>query len=257
MDELYSLENAQKFKWSSVSGDLNPERVSHLETYLVGNKILDAGCGGGAYVEFLAQKGLEVTGVDKYNQFLQLARDKGQKGTYVQSDITNLPFPNKTFDCTYCFDVLEHVDDRLALQELTRVTTNRIIIAVPKEDEIMNKFSLTFYHYQDKTHLRNYTETSLKELISSIQFSKFVIEPELAVPLESLVRELVDFNLEKVLASEIKLSNIKYLIKKLINFRNLNINYFNQQKHSFMLNKLFDEACYKKIYTSLVAIIDF
>ena len=75
----YSLENAQNFNWSSVSGNLNSERVSHLETYLVGNKILDAGCGGGAFVEFLSQKGLEVTGVDKYNQFhvhFYLAKNK-------------------------------------------------------------------------------------------------------------------------------------------------------------------------------------
>ena len=34
-----------------------------------------------------------------------------RKGTYVQGDITNLPFPDKTFDSMYCFDVLENVDD--------------------------------------------------------------------------------------------------------------------------------------------------
>ncbi|KAF3885779.1 class I SAM-dependent methyltransferase [Tolypothrix bouteillei] len=162
MNNLYTIENAEKFNWSSVSGQLNPERVSHLDKYLIGKKILDAGCGGGAYVEFLSQKNLEVTGVDKYEHFLQVARQKGKLGTYIQADITNLPFPDKVFDCTYCYDVLEHIDDQAAIKELIRVTSKRLIVAVPQEDEIMKKFNLTFLHYQDKTHLRNYTENSLK-----------------------------------------------------------------------------------------------
>ena len=133
----YSLENAKKFNWSSISGNLNAERVSHLENYLVGNKILDAGCGGGAYVEFLSHKGHEVTGIDKYDEFLKVAREQGREGNYVQGDLTNLPFADKAFDCTFCFDVLEHIDDLLAIKELARVTKKRLIIAVPKEDEVM------------------------------------------------------------------------------------------------------------------------
>lgn len=233
MDSLYSIENAQKFKWSSVSGNLNPERVSHLETYLVGSKILDAGCAGGAYVEFLARKGLEVTGIDKYNQFLQLAARKNQIGTYLQGDITNLPFPDKSFDCTYCFDVLEHIDDRMAIYELARVTSKRLILAVPKEDDIMKKFNLTFLHYQDKTHLRNYTDASLKNLLSTIKSTRINIFPELAVPAKALVQEMV----------ELKISNsfIKNLYYKTYNF---------------MLNKFLDKALYKEVHTGLVAVVD-
>jgi 2-polyprenyl-3-methyl-5-hydroxy-6-metoxy-1,4-benzoquinol methylase len=54
---MYSLENAEKFKWSSVSGDLNPERISYLRKYIVGSRVLDAGCGGGGYVDFLCRRG--------------------------------------------------------------------------------------------------------------------------------------------------------------------------------------------------------
>ncbi|MBE9048064.1 class I SAM-dependent methyltransferase [Pleurocapsales cyanobacterium LEGE 10410] len=233
MNSLYSLTNAQKFNWSSVSGDLNPERVSHLETYLAGNKILDAGCGGGAYVEFLSRKGLEVTGIDKHKQFLRVAKEQSRIGTYVQCDITKLNFLDKTFDCTYCFDVLEHVDDKLAIQELARVTTSRLIIAVPKEDEIMHEFNLTFLHYQDKTHLRNYSEQSLRELVTTINYSKLSIFPELQVP-------------------------ARFLVKKMILWHGLHSkqNSISNKLTTLILPKLLNKASYQKIFTGLVAIVD-
>jgi SAM-dependent methyltransferase len=233
MEGLYSLENAQKFNWSSISGNLNAERVSHLETYLVGNKILDAGCGGGAYVEFLSHKGHEVTGIDKYDEFLQVAREQGREGTYIQGDLTNLPFADNTFDCTFCFDVLEHIDDQIAIQELARVTKKRLIIAVPKEDEIMKKFNLTFFHYQDKTHLRNYTENSLKSLFSKISHSKITIFPELALPTKYIVQEMIDF-------------------KK----PNLGLSYLYNTAINLLLKDLLNRYYYKQIYTGLIGIVD-
>lgn len=190
MEELYSVENANKYNWSSITGNLNAERISHLEKFITGKKILDAGCGGGAYVEFLARNGFEVTGTDKYNDFLEIARSRGTLGEYVQGDITNLPFDNKAFDCTFSFDVLEHVDDMLALQELARVTSKRIIITVPQEDLWMFEFGLTLYPYKDQTHLRYYTSESLKQLIMKIPHSSAQIFQEGFVPLHLLFKEM-------------------------------------------------------------------
>jgi len=233
MDELYTLENARKFKWSSISGNLNAERVSHLENYLTGKKILDAGCGGGAFVEFLSNKGFEVTGIDRFEKFLQVAKQQNRPGTYLQGDLTNLPFQDKEFDCTYCFDVLEHIDDQAAIQELVRVTNNRIIIAVPKEDEAMTKFNVTFLHYQDKTHLRNYTEDYIRNLLAGINYYNITIFPELAVHGNSLVREMIEFNPP--------VSGLKYIYRKILNF---------------VLKVLLSQSYYKQVYTGLVIVID-
>lgn len=234
MDEHYTVKNAKKFKWSSISGELNPERKSHLEKYLVGKKILDAGCGGGAYVEFLCARGLEVTGIDKYKQFLQIAQQQSFQGTYIQADIvSNLPFPDKAFDSTYCFDVLEHVNDEIAIKELARVTAQRLILAVPKEDNLMRNFNLTFLHYQDKTHLRNYTDKSLEKLIEKINPSKFFIFPELAIPSKRLVQQMLDSNSS---------TQSKNLVKK---------------SFAKLLPKILEWASYKEVHTGLVAVIDF
>ena len=194
MNSLYSLANAKRFKWSSITGDLNPERVAHLRTYLVGKKILDAGCGGGGYVNYLTEQGLDVTGVDKFDEFLSVAREQNHKGHFVQGDLTSLDFPDDTFDCTFCFDVLEHIDDAAALAELARVTRQRLIIAVPREDDFMLDYNLTFAHYRDKTHLRNYTQESLRETLAALPHDKIETFPELMIHAKGLVYHLLKFD---------------------------------------------------------------
>jgi ubiquinone/menaquinone biosynthesis C-methylase UbiE len=260
MQELYSLENAKKFNWSSISGDLHAERVAHLENYIVGTKILDAGCGGGAFVEFLSQKGLEVTGVDKYEEFLQVARQQGRLGTYLQGDLTNLPFSDKAFDCTYCFDVLEHVDDLQAIKELARVTSKRLIIAVPQKDEIISQFGLIFAQYQDASHLRYYTEGSLRTLCQTIEPINIEIQHELLVPLTSLFKATIEDNVtqsaSRILRNIYKLSPQPILFNRiLIKLTSILIDL---TIDAGKLNRLFDSQDYlfKKINTGLVAVIE-
>ncbi|MFC1781420.1 class I SAM-dependent methyltransferase [Planctomycetota bacterium] len=229
MNEPYSYENAKRFQWSSVTGNLDSERVSYLERYIVGTKILDAGCGGGAYVNFLANKGLEVTGLEKSDEFIKLALDSHFSGTFIHGDITRLPFPDKYFDCTYCFDVLEHVDDISALKEMARVTTRRLILTLPKEDEEMGNFNLTFLHNQDKTHHRNYTYLSLENLISSIIYNNINIFPELPIPIKELIRQKIRFTKSNRIMNSIFRKSLNFLLKK---------------------------TSYEDVYVGLVAIVD-
>lgn len=108
---FYILENASKFKWSSIAEELNPERVALIEFNLTGTNVLDVGCGGGGYVRFLKAKVLQVTGVDLHQVYLDSARQRDPDGTYLQGDITGLSLPDKEFDCSICFDLLEHVEN--------------------------------------------------------------------------------------------------------------------------------------------------
>ncbi len=190
----YSLDNARKFGWGSISGDLHPERLAHLETYLIGPRVLDAGCGGGGFVHFLSEHGFAAYGADLHPEFLNVARRQGWRGALVQADLSRLPFADQTFDTTFCFDVLEHVDDRAVIRELARVTKKRLILAVPREDEIMGAYSLTFRHYQDKTHLRNYTPESLDVLARGVRPAAVHVFPELLVPARELALRLLQKN---------------------------------------------------------------
>jgi 2-polyprenyl-3-methyl-5-hydroxy-6-metoxy-1,4-benzoquinol methylase len=232
--DAYSLENARKFQWSSITGELNPERVAHLDRYLLGDFFLDAGCAGGAYSERLRAKGFNVTGVDKMLEFLETIPVDRQH-FYKQADITNLPFEDKYFDSTYCFDVLEHVDDVTALKELIRVTKRRLIITVPHENySVFQKCNLTLLTYQDPTHLRYYNTESLEKLIQSTTDSSFKVFGEIHVPVRYLCSELIK--------GERKLS-FSYAVRRVAAFLIKALLYSMKQSDS-------------SFYSSLVAIVD-
>ena len=120
----YSLQNAQEFGWNSLTGELLPERRWLLDTYVVGSTVLDAGCGGGGFVDYLCKRGFDATGLERHAMFLGVAAQRGFSGSFVNADLAMpLPFVDGAFDTTVCLDVLEHVsDDQAAIRELARDT---------------------------------------------------------------------------------------------------------------------------------------
>jgi SAM-dependent methyltransferase len=189
----YSLENAARFGWNSLDGDLLPERAELLRRYVVGSTVLDAGCGGGGFVDYLCRQGYDATGMDRFDMFLGVAEKRGFKGRFLQADLTDrLPFPDKAFDTTICLDVLEHVaDDYAALRELARVTRKRIVVTVPQEDRWMAPYRLVLATYRDPTHLRYYTPERLCELCMSVSPAKAEVFGEQLVPIAHLARTMI------------------------------------------------------------------
>jgi SAM-dependent methyltransferase len=84
-------------------------------------KILDAGCGTGAVMKYLARYG-EVTGFDFSAEALKFSRRRGHV-RLAQASVTELPFADDQFDLVVSFDVLCEigVDDIQSLREFARV----------------------------------------------------------------------------------------------------------------------------------------
>jgi len=85
-------------------------------------EVLDAGCGTGAGLEWLARYG-RVTGFDLSDEALGFCRERGLR-RLVRGSVEYLPFPDARFDLVATFDVLYHqwvADDGRALRELWRV----------------------------------------------------------------------------------------------------------------------------------------
>jgi SAM-dependent methyltransferase len=91
--------------------------------------LLDVGCGRGYCIVKFLGLGLDVTGCDIYT-----TPAAGSVANYVQGNVENLPFSDRSFDVVTCFHTLEHVR-RLgaALQELKRVTRNQLFLIVPQQ----------------------------------------------------------------------------------------------------------------------------
>lgn len=83
---------------------------------LAGLRVLDAGCGGGRYSRVCADHGAWVVGVDR-----SLAVEKARQLTvglphvsFVQADLTQLPFRPASFDLVFSLGVVHHSPDAQA-----------------------------------------------------------------------------------------------------------------------------------------------
>ncbi len=84
--------------------------------------ILDAGCGTGGALKWLADYGC-VTGVDLTPYALRLARQRGP-ARLTCATLAALPLPSEQFDLVTSFDVIVSMpapEERLALREMARV----------------------------------------------------------------------------------------------------------------------------------------
>lgn len=255
------IESAINYKWSSVTEDLNPKRLEYLENLIIGKHILDAGCGGGGYVRYLENMGYTVYGIDNSLDLLHFSQQK-RKGTYIQGQIENLPFADKSFDTTYCFDVLEHIDDVLGLLELARVTRKRIIFSVPYEDNIFHKYGLIPYAYQDKTHLRYYTTERIYKLTSLFTHKKIEILYENIFPIGNFIEEISINNqqITEILYYSLKsIDNFRcnpFYFSKKLNLFIINIFFSKNKLKRFIKNYLTTDENFRKIPASLLAVVD-
>lgn len=171
----YYLARGLTGRWGVVA---SPEKIRTLRKYIIGSSILDVGCANGMYASYLAQQGKRAVGVDYVLELLPTSREWHSDEKYVNASILNLPFADRQFDTVIAFDILEHVDDHAALQELRRTARQRVIARVPlTEPPMLANTGLIFYHHEDKTHLRTYTLDSIRSLLLEMGLREVVIEP--------------------------------------------------------------------------------
>lgn len=188
--KAYLTKQANDFGWGPIHS-IPQYKINELLPYVSGNKILDIGCGSGAFVDTLAKRGFDVVGIDITPKFIVFAR-KNFQGRFLVGDAYDLPFETKSFDTVFIRSVLEHLDNDLrALREAVRVG-NKVVVVVPHTTPAsLLKRGLIFSHYQDQTHLRTYTVKSLQELINQTKSKLVEINYSEALPNKSIVYELL------------------------------------------------------------------
>jgi ubiquinone/menaquinone biosynthesis C-methylase UbiE len=95
--------------------------IDLVRRYAVGQDVLECGCGTGLLLERIAAFARTAHGIDLSPGMLEKARARGLD--VREASVTDVPFPDATFDVTCSFKVLAHVADiRVALGEMARVT---------------------------------------------------------------------------------------------------------------------------------------
>lgn len=86
-------------------------------------KILEIGCGPGALAGALHRwyPNAEITAIDLDSEFIKFANATEKGVEFVESDATNLPFDNDTFDVTISNTVAEHIEPSKFYGEQLRV----------------------------------------------------------------------------------------------------------------------------------------
>ena len=89
--------------------------------------ILDIGARDGFFSRIFAERFREVTALDLNKPTFEMP------GVItVAGDATRLQFPDNSFDCVFCAEVLEHIPEvEKACREIIRVARHEIIIGVP------------------------------------------------------------------------------------------------------------------------------
>ena len=106
-----------------------------------GNRILDVGCGTGSVelrLSRLRVPQISLIGIDRLVERAIIAErttdGHNLRASFSAADACHLPFPDATFDSTFCVAVLQHVTDvSEALREFARVTRpdGRILAVEP------------------------------------------------------------------------------------------------------------------------------
>jgi ubiquinone/menaquinone biosynthesis C-methylase UbiE len=82
--------------------------VDFIARMPLAGKILDAGCGNGAYSRYLSDK-FKVIGVDISEKQIELARKNAPKAEFFCEDMTKITFPDKNFDGILSYYSIIHV----------------------------------------------------------------------------------------------------------------------------------------------------
>ena len=176
--------------WRELPEDLEPVAFAQRLAFLMasarrGQRVLDVGCGEGAFAAELAGAGAEVVGLDVAEEPLRRARARhpGLDLRLLCSD-ARWELPESSFDLVWAGEVIEHVADTAGwLSELRRVLRSggTLLLSTPATGrrELLRAalsrpaFAERFDPRAD--HLRFYSTETLRALLEAFGFHEVEI----------------------------------------------------------------------------------
>ncbi|MFO1054801.1 MAG: glycosyltransferase [Planctomycetota bacterium] len=126
--------------------------------------VLDVGCGDGL-VKLALPSHLQVYGIDGSREALRHAGSG-----VVRGGVTELPFPDRSFDLVMANDVLEHLDDAAlgaTIAEMRRVASRHVLVTVPLREQLARssaRCAVCNAVVHVNRHLRSFREADLLAL---------------------------------------------------------------------------------------------
>jgi SAM-dependent methyltransferase len=159
--------------------------------------LLDVGCGTGRLGASLKALGIpRVVGVELNPRAAEQARAALDEVVLADVERDELPFEDASFDCIVYGDVLEHLVDPsrvlVALNERL-APEGEVVLSIPNVAHLWVRLSLLLGRFEyagrgilDRTHVRFFTERSLRALLADAGLRVVHLEPT-PVPLPQVV----------------------------------------------------------------------
>ncbi|MBI1748425.1 MAG: class I SAM-dependent methyltransferase [Acidobacteria bacterium] len=155
---------------------------SYMESHLPEDKwakILDVGCGAGAFLHYLHEKGYaNATGIDISPEQVAMAQKLGIKNVECAEVMEYLEDSPNRFDVVTALDVLEHFkkEEVIPLLEAIRASLRSggvIILQTPNADGPFG----SRYRYADFSHEVVFTRTSISQVLAMAGFRRIAVYP--------------------------------------------------------------------------------
>ena len=185
--------------WREVPVELEPFAFARRRSFLLshvasGERVLDLGCGDGAFCTQLAAVGVEAVGAEVAEAALARARERHPDIRFeLVAERGPLPFADAEFDAVWASEVIEHIADTGRwLSEVRRVLRpgGALLVTTPYHGRVKNlALALTRFetHFDPLgQHLRFYTRRSLRDTLEQFGFERIEIALAGGLP---LVRE--------------------------------------------------------------------
>lgn len=138
--------------------------------------VLDVGCHSGTFTAKILKRvgSKKVYGIDISEQAISLAKKRIPFGNFRVGDAQKLPFKSDFFEAAFCLEVLEHVDDPVAvLKEINRILKKGgyAVLLVPSDDRLFKViwFLWTLYYpHWRHAHVQSFKERTLESIIELV-----------------------------------------------------------------------------------------
>ena len=201
------LEQQDSYMWDAAEFELLLNKIIPNRTitplfkkYLnPGDKILEGGCGNGAWVQYLNDQGYECIGTDINEVILDVA--KKENLNVIKDDILNMSFADDTFHAYLSLGVIEHWEDgpQKAIAEAYRVIKpgGYFLVSTPCNNLVRKLFNHP---------LRDLVNIFYKILGIDLHFVEYRFERH------ELKQFMIDggFNVVETLANDYKLESNEY-----------------------------------------------
>ncbi len=162
--------------WEDYKGLFSVDLVKNL----VKGKILDIGCGSGAYLNYLRKKGWQVAGLDVSPLAVKQTRRLGIE--CFMSEVYNADFRPESFNVVTAINTIEHMHNPLrSLKKINEILKKNgtLIIVVPNVESLEAKIFGRHWHEWDiPRHLYHFSLETLTKLLELANFNIILVEHE-------------------------------------------------------------------------------